>query len=94
MKLFIALFISFASLNSYASSSDRLVAACLKAGVEKIILEARALGLEVEPKAVKECGVDNRPFSPSKYVWFCATSKGGEKKFQQMTQKPLFGDCF
>lgn len=94
MKLLIALFVSIASLNSFASSSDRLVAACRRAGVEKIIQEARALGLEVVPNAVRECGVDNRPFSPSKYVWFCATSKGGEKKFQQMTQKPHFGDCF
>ena len=95
MKLTFVVFAALLSLSAVASSSDALVKACQKAGVEKVLLQARALGLSVNASDVKECGVDNRPLNvAAKYVWFCATTTGGEKKIQVMTQKPLFRDCF
>lgn len=82
------------SAPSFAISTEKLIRACKPVGTEKITRQARALGLEVDPLKVRECGVDNRPLNIASYVWFCASSKGGEKDFKVLTQKPRFRPCF
>ncbi len=82
------------SMSSFAISTENLIKACQKVGVDKIVAQAEAFSLEVDPKSVKECGVDNRALNPSKYVWFCAVTTGGEKSITKITQKPAFKDCF
>lgn len=94
MKLmFILLLATFSNL-SFAMSTEELIKACRKVGTAKVLAQAEAYGLTVDPDQVKECGVDNRFMNPVKYVWFCATTSGGEKKISQMTQKSLFRECF
>ena len=94
MKTVITLaFVAF-STSSFAISTPKLIEACRKVGVEKVIAQAKSYGLQVDSKVVKECGVDNRPLSISSYVWFCAKTKGGEKDISAMTQKPAFKECF
>lgn len=87
------LFVLF-STSSFAISTSKLIKACQEVGTAKVVAQAEAYGLKVNPKDVKECGVDNRFMNPSKYVWFCAVTTGGEKKISSMTQKPAFKDCF
>lgn len=95
MKLsIIAVLLVSISSSAFAISTPKLIEACRKAGVAKVISQAKALNLSVNATDVKECGVDNRPLSISSYVWFCAKSKGGEKDISVLTQKPAFKDCF
>lgn len=95
MKLVLIAFLaSTFTISAFASSSDGLVRACERAGVEKVALQARSLGLKVKRQAIRECGVDNRPLNPWKYVWFCARTSGGEKVIRVITQKSAFSDCF
>lgn len=82
------------SFGSHAMSTEKLIKACQKVGTEKVISQARALGLEVNPRSIKECGVDNRPFAIASYVWFCGKTTGGEKDIKVLTQKPAFQPCF
>lgn len=94
MKLLLVASLTLASTASFAISTPKLIEACRKVGVEKVVDQAKAYGLKVNPKNVKECGVDNRPLNIASYVWFCATTEGGEKEISQLTQKPAFGKCF
>ncbi|MCM2350559.1 MAG: hypothetical protein NDI69_11110 [Bacteriovoracaceae bacterium] len=82
-------------MSSFAISSEKLVKACQKVGIEKVTAQAEAYDLTVRTEEIKECGVDNRPLNfLAKYVWFCATTTGGEKEIKVITQKPAFKDCF
>lgn len=90
----IALLLVSFTTSAFAISTPKLIEACRKAGVQKVVAQAKALNLSVNPSDVKECGVDNRPLSISSYVWFCAKTKGGEKDISVLTQKPAFKDCF
>jgi hypothetical protein len=94
MKLLAALILATMSFSSFAITSEKLVESCRKVGIEKIVAEAEQKGLSVDPQNVSECGLDNRPLNISKYVWFCATTSGGEEDIQVLTQKPLFRKCF
>lgn len=91
MKAFIALaFLSF-SVSSFADTA-KLVEKCRQAGEEKVMAQAASLNVKLVEE-VRECGVDNRPLNPSKYVWFCAKADRGDE-IKVLTQKPLFGKCF
>jgi hypothetical protein len=94
MKLLAALLVATFSMSSFAISTEKLVKACQKVGTEKVVSQAKEYGLKVNPGDVRECGVDNRPLNPTKYVWFCAITTGDEETISKLTQKPLFGDCF
>lgn len=92
MKTLFTIVLFSLSLSSFAAS-EKLVEACRDIGTEKLMKQAQAWGTYVDPKDVKECGIDSRPLNPSKYVWFCAKAADG-RKITVMTQKPLFRDCF
>lgn len=95
MKFAAIFLVATFSMSSFAISTEKLIQACQKAGIEKVVSQAEDIGLRVNSKDVKECGVDNRPLNVlAKYVWFCATTTGGEKEIKVITQKPLFKDCF
>lgn len=81
------------SFSSFAMSTEKLIKACENAGIEKVLAQAKSYGLKVKKQDIKECGVDNRSLSSSKYVWFCATTAGGERKIQVLTQKSFFSEC-
>ena len=95
MKFLSAVLIATFSFSSFAISTEKLIKACEKVGVQKVVDQAEAFGLKVNESEVKECGVDNRPLNfLAKYVWFCADTTGGEKEIKVLTQKPTFRDCF
>ena len=75
-----------------AEDNKKLVNECRKVGVNKVLSQAKSLGIMVKKEDIKVCEVDARIFSLSKYVWFCAETSQG--RVSQITQKPLFGDCF
>ncbi len=94
MKFFLTMTFLCMTSSSFAISTEKLNKACKEVGTQKILMEARGYGLEVDPATIKECGVDNRPFNIASYVWFCGTTSGGEKKIKVLTQKPVLRPCF
>lgn len=94
MKAALILALITVSTSSFAITTPKLIEACRKVGVAKVVAQAKSYGLQVKEKNIHECGVDNRPMSPSSYVWFCGFTDGGEKEISVMTQKPAFKDCF
>lgn len=80
--------------NNLTSSTKKLIESCREVGIAKVVSQAKSYNLKVNPKNVKVCDVDNRLTNPSKYVWFCAVTTGGEKEIQVLTQKSIFRDCF
>lgn len=94
MKLLAFAMITLFSTSTFAIGDGLLIKACHKAGVKKLQAQARYHNLRLDMSTLRTCGIDNRLLNPSKYVWFCATSTGGEKRFQALTQKSLFSDCF
>lgn len=95
MKFIATLLVASFSFSSFALSTEKLVNACRKVGFSKVVAQAEAYGLTVRTEEIIECGVDNRPLNIlAKYVWFCATTTGGEKEIKVITQKTAFKDCF
>ena len=94
MKTALTIALITISTSSFAITTPKLIEACRAVGVAKIMTQAKAYRLQVKEKNIHECGVDNRPLSPSSYVWFCGFTSGGEKEISVMTQKPAFKDCF
>lgn len=94
MKLMAVLLVATFSFSSFAIGTEKLIKSCKAVGVEKVLSQADSYGLKVNASDVKECGVDNRPLNVlAKYVWFCATTTGGEKEIKVLTQKSMFKDC-
>lgn len=94
MKAFIMLAIFSFSASSFAMSTERLIRLCQPAGIEKLKFQAERLGSSLDRKSVRECGVDNRMFNPSKYVWFCGKTVSGKKLESELTQKSVGMDCY
>ncbi len=61
--------IAFSS-NAFAISDESLAAKCLSAGKTKIASQAQAWNCSVDTNKVEVLEVDNRFYSPSKYVWY------------------------
>ncbi len=99
MVRFLALGITLLTAPAFALpflSDARLVQLCRSVGVEKVIDQAQAMGVEVRASQVKVCDIDNDPLNPmASYVWFCVpTEDATQSNFQQLVQKPAFGKCF
>ncbi len=92
MKKIMTLALLTFSVSIYASTSS-LIESCREVGTQKVITQAEVLGHKVDATDVNECGIDNRPLSIAKYVWFCA-KVSGENDIKVITQKPIFGKCF
>jgi hypothetical protein len=92
MKKILALVLLASSLSAFASTA-KLIESCREAGTQKVISQAEGRGLKIYARDVKECGVDNRPLSIAKYVWFCAKVLGYDE-IKVLTQKPIFEKCF
>lgn len=75
-----------------ARENPGIVKACRTAGVAKVKAQGQAWGFTIRDQDVYACDVDNSHWVTSNYVWFCANSPRGE--IRQLTQKPLWGDCF
>lgn len=75
-----------------AKENPKLVNDCRAVGIKKVKMQAKALGVTVRDQDVYACDVDDRFYNPWKYVWYCADTPRG--KISQLTQKPLFKDCF
>lgn len=93
MKFLTMLCLLSISAVSFAGNDKKLIESCRQVGEQKILDQAKYLNLKVDKKDIKVCGVDNSN-AIAKYVWFCATTTGGEEKITKLTQKPLFGKCF
>lgn len=58
------------SSTAFAISNEDLANKCLEVGKAKIISQAEAYGCDVDSEQIDVQDVDNRWYSPSKYVWY------------------------
>ncbi len=72
-----------------SSSEPNYAETCASLGLEKIKSEAEGLGVSLKDGTFEVCGIDNRWYNPSKYVWYCETATaqdGTESKISKLVQ--------
>lgn len=69
---------------------------CLAEAIPKLQKRAEAKEAILKKETIKVDGIDDRWYSPSKYVWFKAKieTPEGLEEITVMMQKPLRGKCF
>jgi hypothetical protein len=87
MKKLIIGFSILTSFNAFAISDQNLAKACLDKGKEKIKIQAQAWGCQVDLNDVEVSEIDNRWYTPSKYVWYeVRTECNGFDRITQLVQ--------
>jgi hypothetical protein len=72
--LLTALIFATLSPSAFAISNRTLAERCLEAGRDKLAQQAESFGCNVDLDTVAVNEIDNRWYTPSKYVWFEAES--------------------
>jgi hypothetical protein len=83
-------------LYAHASNLPEFVQTCSIRGLEKLRIQAEAYGANLQEETFTVCGIDQRWYNPSKYVWYCAkatTHEGAITTIQSLVQYSS-GKCF
>lgn len=66
----LAISLVFISSNVFAASDEVLAQICLQKGIEKVAAQAEAWNCEFKVEKIEVQDIDNRWYSPSKYIWY------------------------
>jgi hypothetical protein len=82
------------SSSAFAISDQDLASQCLETGKTKILAQEESYGCVVDVSDTRVQQIDNRWYSPSKYVWYQASGEcNGSDELTVMVQYSE-GKCF
>jgi hypothetical protein len=86
-KLVVVFSFSLIASHSFAISDEALAEQCFDKGVEKVLSQAQAWHCEIDTHKIEINEIDNRWYSPSKYIWFqVLTPCNGYDRIVKMVQ--------
>ena len=79
-------------LSAFASEQPEFVETCAPRGLEKLRDQAAAYGASLQEQTFAVCGVDDRWYNPSKYVWYCASATAQDGSITQVQKLVQYYD--